>query len=271
MSKKIKVVVAGAAGRMGQESVRAILKETNAIELVGVVGHKGADYIGKDIGQLVGLEPLGLTISDNLKDTLQRTSPQVLLDFTVPSAIYANAIIALECGVSPIIGATGLSDEDLLELRKKAEYYQSCVLIAPNFAIGVLLMIETAKKIIPFMPQVEIIETHHDKKLDAPSGTAIKTAKELAPLRPNTPKSELVDNQAPRGEIVDGIRVHSLRLTGALAHQEIIFGAEGQTLTIRHDALSRSAYMPGVILAIKEITKHKGLIYGLEKVIFADN
>lgn len=266
MSDKIKVVIAGAAGRMGQESVRAILDEADSLELVGAIGSSSSEYLGQDIAEVAGRKAIGIKLENNLKDCLQRTSPDVMLDLTVPSAVYNNACTALECGVRPILGATGLSDTDLIELEKKANYYSSAVLIAPNFAIGALLMIELAKKAAKYMPQVEIIEYHHDKKVDAPSGTATKTAKELSRIITEKQK-ELTDNEAPRGEMVGNIRVHSLRLPGTLANQEVIFGSKGQTLTIKHDTLDRGAFMPGVILAIKEITKQKGLIYGLEKLL----
>lgn len=265
IDKKIKVLIAGAAGRMGRESAGTVLDSDN-MELVGVVGRTGSSLLGKDIGTIIGRDAVGITLSDNLKDTLQRTQPDVMLDFTIPSAVFSNACIALECGSRVILGATGLSDEDITELEKKSKYYTSSVLIAPNFAIGALMMIATAKKVAKYMHDVEIIEYHHNQKVDAPSGTATKTAKELSQVIKKLP-NELSLNEKPRGEVVDNIRVHSIRLPGMLAHQEIIFGDQGQTLTLRHDTINRSAFMPGVVLAINEIMNKQGLIYGLENLL----
>jgi 4-hydroxy-tetrahydrodipicolinate reductase len=264
-NSKIKVIVAGAAGRMGQETVKAIMQEAD-IELVGAIGHSGSENIGKDIGKIVGIGEIGVPLTDNLKDSLQRNKPDVMVDFTVPNVVFDNACLALECGAHPIIGATGLSNEDLAELEKKANYVGSSVLIAPNFAIGAILLIEAAKLVAKYFDKVEIIELHHDKKVDAPSGTAIKTAKELAKVQ-NFNHVELSPNSPARGELRDNIRVHSVRLPGLIAHEEIIFGGIGQTVTLRHDSYDRSSFMPGVIMAIKKIVKQKGLIYGLEHLL----
>lgn len=264
--KRIKVVVSGAAGRMGQESVRAILKESDDMELVGAVGLKGTDQTGKDIGEIIGTESVGITLVDNLKDCLQRTTPDVMLDFTVPSSVFKNACISLDCGVRPVLGTTGLSEDDLRELEKKAKFATSAVLVAPNFAIGALLMIEAAKKFAKYFDEVEIIELHHNKKVDAPSGTSIKTARELSKIITQKQLELSADTEA-RGKLVDNIRIHSVRLQGLLAHQEVIFGGIGQCLTVRHDTFNRTAFMPGVILAIKQIVKRKGLIYGLENLL----
>jgi 4-hydroxy-tetrahydrodipicolinate reductase len=262
----IKVVIAGAAGRMGQEAVKAVNKDPN-VQLVGAVGSKGSEFVDKDLSEIVGGEKFNITLSDNLKDTLQRTKPDVLLDLSVPLVVYDNACIALDCGVRPVIGATGLTKEDLLELEKKAKYNGSSVLIAPNFAIGALMMIHFSKLAAKYFDSAEIIEIHHDKKVDAPSGTAIKTALEIGKEK-NFEKKELTENMVPRGELIGGVRVHSLRLPGAVAHQEVIFGTVGQTLTIRHDTIDRTAFMPSVLIAIKEIVNRSGLIYGLENIIF---
>ena len=264
--KKIKVVVAGAAGRMGQETIKAIMQNSAVIELVGAIGHPSSELIGKDIGSIVGLGEIGVCLTDNLKDCLQIKRPQVMVDFTVPTAVFDNANLALDCGVRPIIGATGLTNEDLAELEKKANYLESAVLVAPNFAIGAILLIEAAKLFAKHFDSVEIIELHHDQKVDAPSGTSIKTAKELAKIK-NFKHKELSPNSQARGELRDGIRVHSVRLPGFVAHEEIIFGGLGQSVTLRHDSFDRSSFMPGVILAIKKIIERKGLIYGLEHLL----
>jgi len=264
-AKKIKVVVAGALGKMGQESVRTIL-EAEDLELVGAVVRKNADEIGCDIGEIIGLEACGIEISDNLKDCLQRTQAQVMLDFTVPGVVCQNACISLECGARPILGATGLNGQDMHELARKSEYLGSAVLIAPNFSIGMILLIEAAKKIAKYFPHAEVIELHHDKKIDAPSGTSIKTAHELSKIITSAPQ-ELSNNSTPRGELVENIKVHSIRLPGLLAHEEILFGGLGQLTTLRHDTFNRAAFMPGVLLAIRQIMNKNGLIYGLENLL----
>ncbi|MDJ0625083.1 MAG: 4-hydroxy-tetrahydrodipicolinate reductase [Candidatus Caenarcaniphilales bacterium] len=261
----IKVIVTGAAGRMGQETIRTILNEDD-INLVSAIGRSKSDSIGRDIGELVGYGKANVNLTDNLKEALQRTKPDVMVDFTVPDAVYANACLAIECGISPIIGATGLSSQDIEDLDKKAKFAGCSVLVAPNFAIGALLLIHTAKKAANYFDNVEIIELHHDKKVDAPSGTAIKTAKELAKIKKFN-QEEFSTNSPARGENMDSIRVHSVRLPGLVAHQEVIFGGIGQTLSIKHDTINREAFMPGVVIAIKEIGKHKGLIYGLENLL----
>ena len=250
---------------MGQETIKAILRETD-LQLVGCTGRRGSALIGKDIGEIVGLEPVGISLQDNLKELLHKNKPDVMVDFTVPTAVFDNATLALSCGVNPILGATGLSDEDLHELEKQANFYGNAVLLAPNFAIGAIMLIEAAKMVAKYFDKVEIIELHHDKKVDAPSGTAIKTARELSKVK-NFKHQELSPNSAARGELNNNIRIHSLRLPGLIAHEEIIFGGLGQTVTLRHDTLDRTAFMPGVILAIREIVKRKGLIYGLENLM----
>lgn len=265
-TNKIQVVVAGAAGRMGQETIKAIVQNSDSIELVGAIGHRGSELIGQDIGSIVGLKELGMVLSDNLKDCLQKARPQVMVDFTVPGVVFGNANLALDCGVKPIIGATGLTHEDLAELEKKAKYLESAVLVAPNFAIGAILLIEAAKMFAKYFDSVEIIELHHDKKVDAPSGTSIKTAKELSKVKKFQHK-ELSPNSPARGELKDNIRIHSVRLPGFIAHEEIIFGGLGQSVTLRHDSFDRTSFMPGVILAIKKIVEKKGLIYGLEHLL----
>jgi 4-hydroxy-tetrahydrodipicolinate reductase len=264
-NEKIKVVVTGAAGRMGQETVKAIAAQPD-LQIVGAVGRNGSELIGRDVGTIVGIGEIGINLTNNLKDCLQRNKPDVMVDFTVPQVVFANAIMALDCGVRPILGATGLTNEDLAELEKKANYFGSSVLIAPNFAIGAILLIEAAKQIAKYFDSVEIIEFHHEKKVDAPSGTAIKTARELSKVQ-NFNHKELSPNSPARGELRDNIRIHSVRLPGMIAHEEIIFGSIGQSVTLRHDSYDRTSFMPGVVMAIRKIVEQKGLIYGLEHLL----
>ncbi len=261
--KKIKVAIVGAAGRMGLETVKAITA-TPDLELVAAIGRDSSPSIGQDIGSLAGIQALNLKLTGNLVNTLHETSPHVMIDFTVPHVVLNNALTALACGCRPILGATGLSAEDLEELDAKAKLASLSVLVAPNFAIGAILMIEAAKLAAPFFDSWEIIEYHHDKKIDSPSGTSIKTAHELNKLKPLKGKA---DPAAARGDSTYGCRIHSIRLPGLLAHQEVIFGAGGQTLSIRHDTLDRSSFMPGVVLAARRINEFQGLVYGLERML----
>ena len=259
----IKVLVSGAYGRMGQAVVKAVL-EDEELELVGAV-----DIVGEgDAGEVVGLSKCGVSFTRDLAATMAATQPQVMVDFTIPDVVFGNASLALKNKVAPVIGTTGLSDGQKKELAELAEANDTPVFIAPNFAIGAVLMMQMAKQAAKYMPEVEIIELHHDKKLDAPSGTALQTAALISEVR----KAHVQGNPAEkekvagaRGADVDGMHIHSVRLPGYVAHQEVIFGGLGQTLTIRHDSLNRESFMPGVCLACKKIIGRKGLIVGLDK------
>lgn len=261
----IKVLVSGACGRMGQAVVKAVLEDPE-LQLVGAVDIKA----GGDAGELVGMGKCGVEIADNLEAAIDAAQPEVMVDFTRPDVVYGNAVIALKKGVSPVIGTTGLSDEAKAELEKLALDNNAPCFIAPNFAIGAVLMMLMARQAAKYMPEVEIIELHHDKKLDAPSGTALQTAAMISEVRAahqqgNPEESEKV--AGARGANVDGMHIHSVRLPGYVAHQEVIFGGLGQTLTIRHDSLNRESFMPGVCLACKKVRGLKGLVVGLDKVM----
>ena len=212
----------------------------------------------------------GLKVETNLDAALKKFSPDVMVDFTRPNVVFQNVMTALENKVSPVVGTTGLSDEAKEKIRELAEKNSTPAFIAPNFALGAVLMMLIAQKVAKFMPDVEIIELHHDKKLDAPSGTAELTAKMISEVRPPHKQGhpeEVERLPHVRGAEVDGIRIHSVRLPGYVAHQEVIFGGLGQTLTIRHDSTGRDSFMPGVVLACKKIRGLKGLTVGLDKIL----
>lgn len=262
----IRVVLAGAAGKMGKEVVKAI-HGAGDIQLVGAVSPL---HTGTDAGELAGVGPCGVLIESDLAALLAEARPDVMIDFTTPEAVKGNAILALEAGVRPVIGSTGLSPADLDELRALTEAKGLGALVAPNFAIGALLMMEFAARAAKYFDHAEVIELHHNQKLDAPSGTAFKTVEAMAQVQSqfgvtNVPETEKL--AGVRGGEVAGIRVHSVRLPGMLAHQEVLFGGLGQVLTIRHDAMSRECYMPGVLLGVREVMRLKGLTYGLEHVL----
>ncbi len=261
----IKVLVNGAYGRMGRTVLNAVIND-NELELVGAVDVIG----GADTGEISGNKKNGIIIETDLSKALETHKPEVMIDFTQPNVVFNNVITALKHKVSPVVGTTGLSDEAKEEIRKTSEENDTPVFIAPNFAIGAVLMMLVSKQIAKYMPDVEIIELHHDKKLDAPSGTAELTAKMITEVRESHQQGhpdEVEKISHVRGGNVDGIRIHSVRLPGYVAHQEVIFGGLGQTLTIRHDSTGRDSFMPGVLLACKKVHQLKGLTVGLDKLL----
>lgn len=266
----IRVVVAGAAGRMGREVLKAVWRARD-MELAGAVDTR---FIGDDVGVLMGSGEIGITVQQDLIAALENLRPDVMVDFTNPQVVGGNIRTALEHGVRPVVGTTGISKSELDDIRKLSEEKGLGCIIAPNFAIGALLMIKFAEEAVKYFPHVEIIELHHDQKVDAPSGTAIKTAEVLAQRRSEFRQglpTEVENLPCARGAQFDGgIRIHSVRLPGLVAHQEVILGGLGQTLKIRHDSISRESFMPGVLMAIRKVINVKGMIYGLENLIFED-
>lgn len=242
----IKVLVNGAAGKMGSETVNAV-KRDSSLQLVAQTDQ-----------------------NDNLADAIRQTRPDVAVDFTHPDSVKQNVLTMLQLGVSPVVGTTGLTTADLEQLRALASAGKIGTLICPNFAIGAVLMMKFAAQAVKHMTKAEIIEFHHDKKADAPSGTAIKTAEMMAAANPMVNNEELKEKESikgARGGKLHRIPIHSVRLEGYVAHQEVILGGLGQTLTIRHDTISRESFMPGVILAIKKVRQLNELVYGLENVL----
>lgn len=261
----ISVLVNGADGRMGSEVVKAVIADPE-LRLVGGVS---LSHVGEDIGTVIGIPYTGLCIVDDLKKALQLYQPQVVVDFTTPAAIYKNAEICLQQGVNMVVGTTGLTAAQREQLGKLATAKEVSIFIAPNFSIGAVLMMRFAKEAAHYLPDVEIIELHHNNKLDAPSGTSIMTANYIAEARQAAKVEAAVDRTqeslaGARGATVAGIPVHSVRLPGYVAHQQVLFGGYGELLTIRHDSLDRKSFMPGVILAIKKVHTKIGLTFGLE-------
>jgi 4-hydroxy-tetrahydrodipicolinate reductase len=264
--KKIGVVVTGAAGKMGKEVLKAVLQEED-LSLVGAVDLR---ELGVDAGELVGFPPTGVTICSDLQQVITENKADVLVDFTNPEAVLRNARIALNHGVCVVIGTTGLDDVDIEELRRLSERADRGVFIAPNFALGAVLMMNFARQAARYFKHVEIIEMHHDQKIDAPSGTAIRTARMIAEERGSFRQGhpqEYEKIKGVRGGDWEGIKIHSVRLPGFVAHQEVVFGGLGQVLTIRHDSITRESFMPGVILAIRKVQELKGVVVGLENIL----
>ena len=260
--KPIKVVVRGALGRMGQEVVRAVCREPEMQVVGGVELQTVGDYLSLPDGS--GSVPL----SSDLENILTRCQPDVLVDFTIAQAVVPAVRVTTQKGVNLVIGTTGLTTDDLAEIDRLALAHQVGAVVASNFALGAVLMMHLAKLTAKYFDYAEIIELHHHLKADSPSGTAISTARAMAEAKGksfNLPEQRQPSNS--RGKPVEGVAIHSVRLPGLLAHQEVILGGPGQTLSIRHDTISRECYMPGVILAIKKVMGHKGLIYGLDTLL----
>ncbi len=243
MSEEIRVIINGSMGKMGIEAIKAV---------------SGADDM-----ILVGETDLG----DNLSEKIEETEAAIVVDFTAPVCARENAEIIVKSKAGGVIGTTGFTADEISELTKRCEGRTPGILIAPNFSISALLMMHCSKIAARYMPEAEIIELHHPGKKDAPSGTAIKTAELIAASREyNVPRETF--SPGARGALFNDIPVHSVRLTGFLAHQEVIFGSEGQTLVLRQDSLNRTCFMPGVLLGIREMMKREGLIYGLDNILF---
>lgn len=264
------MVISGAYGNMGREVVKAVMSEAN-MEVVGAVDPQGT---GKDLGQVTGTGLTGVIIGDNMEIVLAETGPDVVVDFTTPLAVMSNIETILKNGVRAVVGTTGITQEDLEKVRRWTDTYGVGAFIAPNFALGAVLMMKFAEMAARYFPAVEIIELHHDKKLDAPSGTALKTAEMIRAAHREAGNSaagevpgEIEKIPGARGGNSNGIRVHSVRLPGLVAHQEVIFGGLGQVLTLRHDSINRQSFMPGVILAINRVMEINGLVYGLENLL----
>ncbi|GAA6622247.1 4-hydroxy-tetrahydrodipicolinate reductase [Scytonema sp. NUACC26] len=270
----IPVVVIGAGGKMGREVVKAVAQASD-MNLVGAID-TSPELQGKDAGELAGLtEPLEIPITNQLEPMLafaaQDRQPGVMVDFTHPKSVYDNIRSAIAYGVRPVIGTTGLTPEQISELAEFADKASTGCLIIPNFSIGMVLLQQAAVAASQYFEHVEIIELHHNQKADAPSGTAIQTAQLLAEMGKefNHPLVEETEKLlgARGSQAGEGIRIHSVRLPGLIAHQEVIFGAAGQIYTLRHDTSDRACYMPGVLLAIRKVLQLKSLVYGLEKIL----
>jgi 4-hydroxy-tetrahydrodipicolinate reductase len=258
----IRVGVVGAGGRMGSEACRAV-SAADGLELVCAVdpGHAGerlADVAG------VGGD---LAVAGEL-DALLDAGAEVAVDFSIPTAVGDNVVWLLEHDIHAVVGATGIGDDQLERVRELASAGTANAFFAPNFAIGAVLMMQMAELAAPHLPHVEIIELHHDGKVDAPSGTALRTADLIADARREDVEPVLGDGlEGARGADRAGIRVHAVRLPGLVAHQEVIFGGTGQTLTIRHDSTDRSSFMPGVVLAVRRVADLDGCVVGLEQLL----
>lgn len=269
----IPVVVNGAAGKMGREVVKAVAQAED-MTLLGAID-RSPEHQGKDAGELAGMDALEIPITDQLEPMLAFASQDrqlgVMVDFTHPSTVYDNIRSAIAYGIRPVVGTTGLSPAQIYDLTEFADKASTGCLLIPNFSIGMVLLQQAAIQAAQHFDHVEIIELHHNQKADAPSGTAIQTAQMLAEMGKAYNQASVEETEklpGARGSLAkDGIRIHSIRLPGLVAHQEVIFGAAGQVYTLRHDTSDRACYMPGVLLAIRKVLQLKSLVYGLEKIL----
>jgi len=240
----IKVAVLGAKGRMGSEVVKAV-EAASDLELVAA-----------------------LDLGDSL-EVLVASGVEVVVDFTTPDSVMGNLEFLTKNNIHAVVGTTGFDDARIIALNSLLKVSKSGVLIAPNFAIGAVLMMEFATKAARYFESAEIIELHHPNKVDAPSGTAARTAELMSKARKDAglasmPDATTTSLEGARGATVGDVPVHSVRLRGLVAHQEVILGGLGETLTIRHDSLDRAGFMPGVLLGIRKVSTHPGLTFGLE-------
>lgn len=241
----IKILVNGAFGRMGQMTVKTINAQPN-FELVGQTGR---EY--------------------DLKKSIKDSNAQVVIDFTHPDSVFHNTSIIIEAGVHPVIGTTGLTTDQIRSFQEKCAKLKLGGIIAPNFSLGAILMMKYAKEIVKYMPRVEIIEMHHANKAESPSGTALRSAEilaEIAPVNQDIKTSKEIVSGA-RGANYHNVPIHAVRLPGFLAHQQIIFGNTGETLTLRHDSIDRESFMPGVCLACEKVVMIDRLVVGLEEIL----
>lgn len=240
-----RVIINGANGKMGVEACDTIDK------------HPEFELVAR------------LNRHDNLAKAIIDTRAHIVIDLTRADCVFENSLTIIEQGAHPIIGTSGLISAQIKELTALCEEKQLGGIIAPNFSIGAVLMMLFAAKAAEYLPEVEIIETHHQQKLDAPSGTALKTAEMIAAARKN-PKNKLALHElvlGARGGSHQDINIHSLRLPGVVACQEVVFGSQGETLSIKHNSIDRNCFMPGVILACQKVMTLNTLVYGLEHVL----
>jgi 4-hydroxy-tetrahydrodipicolinate reductase len=261
--QSISVIVHGALGKMGREIVSAVSRDPE-LNLTGTIDIT-ADSDSLSFGNS------RVALYKSLDELLVKARPQAMVDFSIAEASIAAARIAAPAHIDLIIGSTGFSAEQVKEFDRLAKDNNIGIIISPNFAMGAVVLMHLAALAAKYFESAEIIELHHDEKVDAPSGTALATAREMLKSRSGRPfKYAAVkkDNlKGSRGGELDGIGIHSVRLPGFVASEEVIFGMQGQTLKLRHDAINRECYMPGIILAIKEVSKYRGSVHSLEDIL----
>ena len=277
MTALIPVVVAGALGRMGAEVIRAV-QGAEDCTLVGAIDNTPGKE-GCDVGLELGLGELEVAVTADFEGCLCAVSQSVrdaeagavLVDFTHPSVVYDHTRASIAYGVHPVIGTTGLSPQQMDDLTQFSAKASIGGAVIPNFSVGMVLLQQAAAAAARFYDHAELTELHHNRKADAPSGTCIKTAELMEELGKSFNPAEVDEHESLEGSRGgrrnSGLRLHSLRLPGLVAHQEVMFGAPGETYTLRHDTIDRSAYMPGVLLTVRRVRTLESLVYGLERLI----
>lgn len=266
MDKMIKIVVAGFKGKMGMTATKMV-RDHEGFELVGVLDPHAKET---NLNELAEFSTVDVPIFNDKETVVKTVKTDVWIDFTIPSVAYENTRFALEQGIRPVVGTTGFSETEANELVNLSQKQALGGLIAPNFAIGAVLMMQFSAKAAKYFPDVEIIEMHHDNKLDAPSGTAIKTAEMIYAERGEHQQGHPDEKESipgARGADYHGMKIHSVRLPGLVAHQQVQFGSTGEGLTIRHDSYDRASFMTGVALGCEKVMDLKELVYGLENLL----
>ncbi|MDD3237773.1 MAG: 4-hydroxy-tetrahydrodipicolinate reductase [Candidatus Gastranaerophilales bacterium] len=263
----IKVGVVGSLGKMGREVVKAVTEATD-MEIVLAIDVVGE---GIDIGAAVLGKENGVKVTSELINAIKTIQPDVIVDFTQPATIFEHVSLYLANHTKCVIGTTGLNEDQIEKLKKMSEGFETSCFIAPNFTTGAVLMMMFAKQAAKYFNNAEIIELHHNQKKDAPSGTAVKTAQIMAEINENfatgnCPEKETIEG-ARGANAANNIHIHSVRMPGYIASQEVIFGASGQILTIRHDSMDRTCYMAGVLMAIRYTMDKTEFVYGLDNVM----
>ena len=262
----IRVLVTGVCGTMGALVANAV-HNAPELRLVGAVDPAG---VGHPLSEIVPGVPAEMLISGHLKGALEDDTPDVLVDFTSPAAVMGNIETALSAGVACVVGTTGFSETDLQVVARMCEAKGAPAIIAPNFSLGAVLMMQCAARAAKIFDYAEIIEYHHENKKDSPSGTAVKTAEMMAEARGEVfadPPTELQRVPGCRGGVRSGIHIHAVRMQGYVANQEVLLGGPGETLKIAHLTTSRESFMPGVLLAVRKVREQTGLVYGLEHLL----
>ncbi len=269
----MRVGVVGAVGRMGREVCRTVLSRPG-LELVAAVD---PGHVGTDVGELIGAAPIGIAVADG-RDALVDAGVEVAVDFTRLEVSRETVEFCADAGIHVVVGTTGFTERDLADLGRRfdpASGSRANCIVAANFAIGAVLMMRFAAMAAPWFDGAEIIELHHEGKLDSPSGTSMRTAEGMAAARavagrgdfPPDATSVVVVEGARGGAGPGGVRMHAVRLPGLVAHQEVLFGAPGQGLTIRHDSYDRASFMDGVVLAVEAVAARPGLTVGIEPLL----
>ncbi|MCG3418864.1 4-hydroxy-tetrahydrodipicolinate reductase [Oceanobacillus jordanicus] len=261
-----KIIIAGPRGKMGSEAIKLVQSQED-MRLVACIDRKNN---GKKLADIAELPNLDVPIYEDAVECFSEIDADILIELTIPEQGYKHTKAAMEHGIRPVVGTTGFTEEQIDELSWLASERKIGCIIAPNFAIGAVLMMKFSQMAAQYFPDVDIIEKHHDNKLDAPSGTAVKTAEMIKESREYKKQGHADEKETypgARGADYDGMRIHSVRLPGLVAHQEVIFGSPGQTLTIKHDSINRASFMEGIKLATDKVMEIQEVIYGLENVL----